>query len=369
MQNVENAPDLDIEVVDLRTVAVDLDDDMVTVTDNGLWVPSDTDVVRAVTSGMARVANGVSDTLPETAQPARKSATGTDPQLLLSRRLSESESDGQHTDRMDREPGVSPSRSWGYGAGPPPEAVEFAERLGNAGLEPSEHLTRLTWGKKEPMDRRERPLDELTGNYGVESQARDVGLVMVDVDYPEEFDGLAGSLPDTLEVSSPHGSDERRHIILRCEEKQKVAKKVGGWAIQALSWGDLWLGDRYVVGPGSQLSAYGCDTDGFDVGEEAACPVCSDPDGGYYCVVNDTSIATVEADEILELIRASDGFEVREEPSSPEPPESDDDGDDDGDDGVPTRECDNCGESRPLGALDVFEVRGEERAVCSEGCA
>ena len=46
MVDVSTAPDLETPVVDARTVVVDLEDEMVTPTENGLWFPRDESVVR-----------------------------------------------------------------------------------------------------------------------------------------------------------------------------------------------------------------------------------------------------------------------------------------------------------------------------------
>lgn len=367
MDSVDTAPDLDVPIVDVRTVAVDLDTETVTATDNGLWVPADAGVLDALTRGVARATSDAGTDDPPA--PARTAPDDVDVDVdrVLARRFDTEGREGQHTDRMTREPGISAGRSWGYGAGPPSEVERFVGRLREAGLDEDEHLTRLKWGAKEPMDRVTRPLSELTGNYGVETLPRDSGLVMVDVDYPERFpDDDVVDLPETLAVSSPHGDDERRHLIFLCSEKERLAAEVGGWAVQSVAWGDLWIGDRYVVGPGSQLSAYGCDDGDNSAGDEGACPRCSDPDGGYYRFETDAPIAEVEADDVLELLDGSDGYDVRDAPSTPEPPEPVDDVEAElADDEV---RCANCSEVRPVDETKTVEVLDEERHICRGGC-
>jgi len=371
MQHVETAPDAEVPILDIRTVVVDLDDETVTATDNGLWVPRDAEGVQNLVRAVARSQSGISGAIDEQVPPAQNGLDDDDLDLdlLLSRTMSDRS--GQRVDRMRNDPGIDPGRTWGYGGGPPPEIETLIERLREAGLEPSEHVTRLEWGKKEPLDRKPRPVDELLGNYGVELLPRDSGLVALDVDYPEHFPDA--ELPETLEITSPHGSDERRHIVLRCDDKRAIAEELGAWAVQAVDWGDLWIGDRYLVGPGSQLSAFGCDDGEHDRDEPGGCDRCSDPDGGYYRVQHDAAIATVEPDEILSLVEDSSGWQPRE--AAPEAPGDHDDhaleadggdGDDaDADDG---ETCDKCGAVRSSDDLKRLEIGSAVRHICRGGC-
>ncbi|GGJ17597.1 hypothetical protein GCM10008995_29240 [Halobellus salinus] len=367
---VDGAPDYEFPVLDARTVVVDFSDDTVTVGDNGLWVPQDQDVAESLTQMFGRATSDLGGGTDPDAGPALKSAVeGVDVGLLLERETElPTTQDGQHVDRMESHGGIDPSRPWGYGAGPPPEVDDVVARLEEADLSAEEHLTRLVWGKKEPMDRVPRPVDELAGNYGIELLPRDYGLVALDVDYPgefpEEFD-----LPETLEVSSPHGDDSRRHIILKCSQKGKIKEEIGAWAVQSVEWGDLWIGDRYVVGPGSQLSEFGCDDGDHTRGDRGGCDACTDEEGGFYRVVNDAPIATVDAETIVELLEVSDGYTLRER--APEAPDVDDEADvDEGDGGLPT--CDNCGasytEEEAPELLKELSVGGSTRRICRGGC-
>jgi hypothetical protein len=371
MVDVSTAPDLEIPVVDARTVVVDLEDEVVTVTKNGLWVPRDESVVRQITSGMARAQTDASGNGGD-APPIRRSSdeVGLDVELLLGREweTDDGSDGGQHVDRMRRDPGVSPARSWGYGGGPPPEAADLVERLEAAGLDPSDHLTRLKWGTKEPIDREPRPFDELVGNFGVETRARDEGLVVLDVDYPEELPNDV-DLPETFTVTSPHGSEDRQHRYYRCDDKDRFASEVGAWAVQGATWGDLWVGERYVVGPGSQLSAYGCDNGTYERGDRGACSWCEHTERGYYRVLEDRPIAEIDADDLLDLLDLSEGWETRERV-----PESPDDDVDDGDD--PTEDdledglvrCDNCGSVCDVDDAKTLDLGDSERHICAGGC-
>jgi hypothetical protein len=358
-----------IPILDARTVVVDFETDAVRVSDNGLWVPQEGEVATSLTSLLARASNDLGDGCDPDADPVYKSASeDVDVDLFLDREVEVPREgvDGQHVEQMERHTGIDPSREWGYGAGPPPEVETVVDRLTEAGLDPSEHVTRLVWGKKEPMDRTPRPVEELTGNYGIELLPRESGLVAIDVDYPEHFPD--SELPETFEVSSPHGDDTQRHIILRCDEKERLAEELGAWAVQRADWGDLWVGDRYLVGPGSQLSEYGCDDGDHERSEPGGCEACEDVDGGYYEVLTDAPIATVEADVILDLLDDSTGYETRDRaPEAPNPEDAIEV--EDGDDVV---ECDSCGETfreeEAEEALKELPVGGSTRRICRGGC-
>jgi hypothetical protein len=363
LEALDEGPDSTLPVLDVRTVVVDLETGAVTPTDNGLWVPAEAGVSEALTRLLGRSTTGVAGN-DDGDEPAVLSAVeGLEPSWLLEETVDDGDADdgdGQHVEKMKRHGGISPARSWGYGAGPPPEVETVVERLEAAGLDPGEHLSRLVWGKKEPMDRVTRPLEELVGNYGIELQPRDVGLVALDVDYPDEFpDEAEAELPETLEISSPHGDDSRRHILLRCDEKDRVAEELGAWAVQSVEWGDLWIGDRYLVGPGSQLSEFGCDHGPHDRGDAGGCPACGDPDRGYYRVVRDAPIATVSAETVLDLVETGEG-ELRDEQAAPDAPNPD------------VLECHNCGAEYPVEAaeddLEVIEVAGRPYQKCRAGC-
>ncbi len=368
---VDETIDHDVPVLDIRTVVVDFETDAVRVSDNGLWVPREAAVAESLTKILARSTTDLSGGTDDDIGPAlRSSVDGLDPEMLLDREVEvEDAVDGQHVDKMDNHGGIDPAREWGYGAGPPPEVNDIVDRLTEAGLDPDEHLTRLVWGKKEPMDRTPRPVDELTGNYGIELLPRESGLVAIDVDYPEHFPD--SELPETLEVSSPHGDDSQRHIILRCDEKDQLAEQLGAWAVQRAEWGDLWIGDRYVVGPGSQLSEFGCDEGDHTRGERGGCQACEDPDGGYYEVLTDAPIAKIDPEAILDLLNDSDGYETRDR--APEAPAVEDgveiDTDSENDETV---ECDSCGATYPKAEVDQYlkevTIGGETRHICRGGC-
>jgi hypothetical protein len=229
----------------------------------------------------------------------------------------------------------------------------------DAGLEPSDHFVRLWWGQKKPhSDERRgidpgddlRPVAELKGNYGVEVRQRDAGLVVVDVDDPDAFDDLDVDLPDSYSVSSPHGDGDRRHIYLVCDEKDVVRDELGGWSAYQ-EWGELYVGNPFVVGPGSQLSAYGCDNGPHERGDPDACDACASEDGGYYREVVDAPIREVDADTLVSLVSSE---EVDDEPEETV------------EDGVVT--CDSCGSAYPEEDSDEYLKEAGPVRVCQGGC-
>ena len=370
MVDVATAPDLEIPVVDARTVVVDLDDEVATATENGLWVPRDESVVKQILSSMARAHSDADGKVDDSAPPARRSSDelDLDVDLLLRREWEADDGGGQHVDRMRRDPGISPARSWGYGGSPPPEAADMAERLEAVGLDPSDHLARLWWGKKRPLDREPRPLEELAGNYGVETRCRDEGIIILDLDYPEDFpDGV--DLPETFTVTSPHGSDSRHHRYYKCNNKETFAAEVGAWAVHGATWGELWVGNGFGVGIGSQLSAFGCNTGDFERGERGSCPRCEDPDRGYYQVLDDREIAEIDVETLLDVLERSSGWEPRE--LVPESPPDDVDGDEDPTDedlGDGLVRCDNCGSVCDVEDAKTLDLGDSERHICAGGC-
>ena len=362
---IDDDVDLDIPVLDIRTVVVDLEADTVKVSDNGIWVPQEVGVADNITKLLARSTTDLNGGIDPDVDPLTSSAVGgLEPEMLLDQEIDDQdEIVGQMTDRMRRETGIDPSREWGYAAGPPPEVEAAVERLEEAGLDPSNHLTRLVFGQKEPYQKRSirYAAEDLKGNYGIELNPNPAGLVAIDVDYPAEFPDDV-DLPETWEISSPHGDDTRRHIVLRCENKDEIAEELGAWAVQSLEWGDLWIGDRYLVGPGSQLSEYGCDDGDHERGEEGGCSACEDPDDGYYEVVNDAPIATVDAETILELVPDKDEGEKRNDLADPDPPGKDDDLEDG------QLRCDACGAVKDEEEIRSTTLGGDTRRYCKGGC-
>jgi hypothetical protein len=360
----------DLPVLDYRTVVFDVDAQDIRVSDNGLWTPQDEDVAQNMARLASRASSDVSGAVDEDAEALSMSATDeVDVDELLDHEVEVPDEDRERTNRdvekMRRHHGISPSRPWGYGGGPPPEVEDVVDRLEGVGLDASDHLFRLEFGKKEPFDvvdksadppNRGHDVDELRGNYGVDCLSQDAGLVVVDVDYPDEFPDEV-DLPRTFSISSPHGDDRRRHLLFYCEDKQALVDDVGAWSTQAPEWGDLWAGaNRYVVGAGSQLSAYGCDTGDNDRDSPECCARCDDEDRGFYRIVNDVPIAEVEASTLAELVPDDDPDEAGH------PAATDDDVEDD------EVACMSCGRTVDEDDVeDMMKEIGGGRHICRTG--
>jgi hypothetical protein len=316
----EDATIEQMPVLVYQNLTFDTDEETVALGDL-IWLPQDADVAGAIGDMSRRARADMMSSSPIDEPLCVDADDEVDVGALMDRSIEVPDEDRatQDNDKMRSHPGISPNRSWGYGGGPPPEIDRVVDRLDGAGLDPEEHLFRLTFGKKEPFDTvdktrdppsRGHTVDELAGNYGIDCLSRDVGLVCVDVDYPEEFPDE--ELPDTFSVSSPHGDDSQRHLLFLCDEKEELRDEIGAWSTQAPEWGDLWAGaNRYVVGPGCQLSEYGCNEGDHEAGERGACERCEDEDGGYYEIVNDAAIMAVSAETLASLVPDDDG-EVEE---------------------------------------------------------
>jgi hypothetical protein len=355
----------DVPVLDLRTVVVDLLDDGgvedVRVSDNGIWVRQDRGVASNMAQMFARAASALDGMQTDDAL-VLDGSDDVDAEMLLDAEMTvpDPSTEGQATHKMESHPGIDPSRPWGYGGDAPPEAFDLARKMRDAGLEPSDHLIRLWWGQKKPhSDERKgirpddelRPVAELKGNYGVEVRQRDAGLVVVDVDDPDAFGDLDVDLPDSFSVSSPHGDDDRRHIYLTCSEKDIVREELGGWSAYQ-SWGELYVGNPFVVGPGSQLSAYGCDNGPHERGDPDACDACASEDGGYYDVVRDAPIREVDADTLVSLVETDSD----DEDGPVDEPRDD------------AETCDSCGSAYPEEDADEYLIEAGPVRVCRGGC-
>lgn len=358
--DVETAPDADFPVLDRRTVAVDMDTQNVTMTANGLWTPADAEVIEADIKLGARAVTDTTNGEAVGEPLTRSTVDDLDAELFLDA-LMHPESPTQDIEQMQDTPGIDDGRDWGYGGSPPPEIAETVARLEAAGADASEHLIRCWFGKKRPLDKpRERfEPEQIRGNYGIELRPWQAGLVAIDIDYPDELDEDAtAALPATWSVSSPHGGDDRRHLLFWCEDKQAIADELGGaWSTSQPDWGELWVGNRFVVGPGSELSAYGCTAGNFEAGEPEACGRCMTPGRGTYDIVEDRPIATVEPETVIEHLCPD-----RHETAAA------------GDDEV-VREilenhviCDSCGDTIHEDDALRSELDGETTHICAGGC-
>ena len=272
------------DVIDLRTVVVDLDDESVRVTDNGMWIPYDPDVVTAVLRSLARTHTDMTGDADDVREPAALSAVSTSATEILSTPV----------DDEDEHDADGWGVEYGNGQGTIPATYDLVDRLREADVE-TERFSRIKYGDKTPIDRAaDYAASDMMGNYGVET-LEDDRLIVVDVDYPD--DAPLDQLPETYRVSSPNGSDERAHhyyVLPEGFEKHGIYDYYGSWALKP-EWGDVWIAGEYVVGPGSRLD-----------------------DGGSYDVVDDVPIATIEPSDLMSLVPRSRSNDEPDEDDSAE---------------------------------------------------
>lgn len=346
-----------MDVLDLRTVVVDLRDETVKIHDNGLWIPRFEGAAQALTSIVARASNDLGGSCDEDAPPVLESAINTSAESILSHEIE---------DDYVADDGDGWGATWGNGNGEPPETHTLVDRLEQADV-PTDRFSRLNFGEKTPFERYgNRGTDSLLGNYGVETGVpgttleADVDsrvlendpLVIIDVDYPEQ--APLEDFPETFAVSSARGSDERAHHYVRCTDKQAVYDYFGSWGVQSPSWGEVWLAGEYVVGPGCKTS------------------------DGRYEIVTDVPMATLTAAELIDLCEQGsddpdEADDVLEdlEAGHPEPVDDVDEDDqedvDDDRDDEPAVECHDCGAEIDPGTARLVDRDGSPAYVCPGG--
>jgi hypothetical protein len=277
------------QALDLRTCVVDLDDESVSILDNGLWVPLDSDVSRSLTDVLVETTAQLRGNGSET--PAVESAVDDfDVEELLGTPVSEGRGGTSDEDVDDWET-------------PPDEIWMLRERFEDAGIPTEDRFVMLNFGGKFPFGDEHHLGDasDMKAQYGVYSHADDP-LVILDVDDLEGAEGDVDRLPETLRVSSPHGPDDRAHHYLRLDDADDVERlrEEFGKLNPHPHWGEIRVDAGYVVGPGSQLD--GCDKD-----DCTGDPPCSDPDGGRYEIIDDREIATVDVETLIDMLRDSHG--------------------------------------------------------------
>lgn len=344
--------------LDLRTVVVDLADEKVRVTGNGLWVPAESGVLDLLTRLSARATTDLTRGGPEDGPMLSSAVDGLDPELLLGRRVDD---DGppEH---------VAEERN---GSGAPRELSLVINRLEAAGVDTSDRFIQLVWGDKKPYGGEHRVVgrDEIYGNYGVYARESD-DLVLVDVDDPE----AAPDLPPTFEVSSPHGPLRRSHRYYAVPGAAEAFRRTFGSANLGPEWGEVRVANQYVVGPGSELD--GCDKDG--------CEECARDDGGLYEVVADCDVLETDAETLISafVTDGSDDLEEADESGPTESRETAIEGDEpdvaqepaatDGghEEAEETVECARCERDVPESAAVVLARDGDRVAYgCEGGCS
>jgi hypothetical protein len=174
----------------------------------------------------------------------------------------------------------------------------LAERLREAGLSTARFID-VVDGEKKSVDHEQHEPEGVTGNYGIYATGADA-LVVLDIDDYGDLDDKSGysalsRLPPTLEQGSPHGGTHRFYAISPTDDGSLVAKALEdafGKPNLAASWGEVRTKNQYVVGAGSQLD--GC-------GKEW-CDECEKDDGGHYVLQSDTELATIDAEDLIDVL-------------------------------------------------------------------
>ncbi|POG57247.1 bifunctional DNA primase/polymerase [Haloferax marisrubri] len=176
----------------------------------------------------------------------------------------------------------------------------IAERLEEAGVG-ADRLVDVHDGEKKCTDHTHLSPPDVSGNYGVRATAKDE-LVIIDVDDYKGLNDKSGlsalmELPPTLEEKTPHGGTHRFFVVPMTDDGRTIAavfEDEFGKKNPNPSWGEVRVANQYVVAAGSQL-------DGCDKGE---CDECSKEDGGRYELTadGDRPIATVSAEEFVEVL-------------------------------------------------------------------
>ena len=169
-----------------------------------------------------------------------------------------------------------------------------AYRLREADL-PTERFIDVENGQKQSFDHEQRCPGSVSGNYGVYSGA---GLVGFDID--DYQDGVDAShleaLPETFTVETPHGGEHRYYRDAEAAAAT-IRAATGGSGSVSLSWGEIYAGSKYFVGPGSRIEECG----------KEGCEEC-ERHGGFYSVKSNHSIAEITLDQVTDVLDADPGF-------------------------------------------------------------
>lgn len=160
-------------------------------------------------------------------------------------------------------------------------------------------IVNLRAGSKKPVgDHAQFRPGEVTGNYGVHPGR---GLVLFDIDRRQNLEPVE-ALPESFTVSTPHGGEHRYYAVEG--DAGALLRETVGVSNPSPTWGDTRIDAGYVVGPDSTLSPKECTKDD--------CDSCGAPDGGLYTIHRDLPIATVAAEEVLEVVRADPAYADRQ---------------------------------------------------------
>jgi hypothetical protein len=169
-----------------------------------------------------------------------------------------------------------------------------AERLEEARLSIVRFID-VEKGQKQSYDHSQYEPEVVTGNYGVYSGR---GLIGFDIDdYQDDVDTSAlEGLPATFTVTTPHGGE---HWYYKGSKQAAAAicSATAGANNVSLSWGEIYAGGKYLVGPGSRITD--CD--------KSHCHECG-RSGGAYSIADDRSVSKITKGQILRVLSADPAF-------------------------------------------------------------
>ena len=184
-------------------------------------------------------------------------------------------------------------------------------RLEEAGLD-TDRVVDVEEGKKRSVNHAQVAAALVSGNYGIYATADDQ-LVWIDVDDYDDLDDKSGlsalaRLPVTFEQGTPHSGTHRAYVVEPDEDGRMIAEVFEdhpdiGKKNPNPTWGEVRVANQYVVGAGSQL----------DDCEKGWCDDCAKPDGGWYTVQSDKPIATISADDLVDVLLADPNYAPEED--------------------------------------------------------
>lgn len=180
-----------------------------------------------------------------------------------------------------------------------PAAVErrvVAERLEEAGLS-TDRFINVESDRKQSFDHKTGSHESVRGNYGVYTGG---GLVGFDIDdYNDHIETPAlDRLPSTFSVKTAHDGEHRYYSVSE-DPVSMLRLLTGGAANPSLSWGEIHARNKYLVGPGSEITE--CSKSGC-----ASCKYGS----SAYTIAEDRPIATIPSEALEDVILNDRRFEV-----------------------------------------------------------
>lgn len=172
--------------------------------------------------------------------------------------------------------------------------VRVAVRLRQVDL-PTGRFIDVENGRKQSYDHDKQEPPEVDGNYGVYTG---YGLIGFDIDdYRETADTSSlEDLPRTFTVETPHGG---KHLYYEDANgaTEAIRAATGGSENVSLSWGELYAGGKYLVGPGSNVED--C--------SKSWCYECRN-EGQSYSITHDSPIREISAERVRHVLSEDPDF-------------------------------------------------------------